>query len=86
MTERTDAPILLRLAYQAMLKAGLPVDDILHQMHGNAEKLAVNAEGDKAGFFRAYLIGVKRLMGGNKFCRGHIMHSLTVWRFDCESQ
>ena len=28
MTERTDAPILLRLAYQAMLKAGLPVDAI----------------------------------------------------------
>lgn len=31
MTERTDAPILLRLAYQAMLKAGLPVDEILAQ-------------------------------------------------------
>ena len=31
MTERTDAPILLRLAYQAMLKAGLPVDAILLQ-------------------------------------------------------
>ena len=29
--ERTDAPILLRLAYQAMLKAGLPVDAILMQ-------------------------------------------------------
>ena len=31
MAERTDAPILLRLAYQAMLKAGLPVDAILLQ-------------------------------------------------------
>lgn len=31
MTERTDAPILLRLAYQAMLKAGLPVEAILAQ-------------------------------------------------------
>jgi AraC-like DNA-binding protein len=31
MTERTDAPILLRLAYQAMLKAGLPVEAILLQ-------------------------------------------------------
>ncbi len=29
MTERTDAPILLRLAYQAMLKAGLPADEVL---------------------------------------------------------
>jgi len=29
MAQRTDAPILLRLAYQAMLKSGLPVDDIL---------------------------------------------------------
>lgn len=31
MTERTDAPILLRLAYQAMLKAGLPVEVILEE-------------------------------------------------------
>ena len=29
MAERTDAHIFLRLAYQAMLNAGLPADDIL---------------------------------------------------------
>lgn len=33
MAERTDAPILLRLAYQAMLKAGLPADEVLARAH-----------------------------------------------------
>lgn len=31
MVERTDAPILLRLAYQAMLKAGVPADEVLQR-------------------------------------------------------
>lgn len=31
MAERTDAPIVLRLAYQALLNMGLPVDEILRK-------------------------------------------------------
>ncbi len=43
MAERTDAPILLRLAYQAMLKSGLPVDAILKQARISPALLDVEA-------------------------------------------
>lgn len=43
MAQRTDAPILLRLAYQAMLKSGLPVDDILAQARISPALLDVQA-------------------------------------------
>lgn len=80
MTERTDAPILLRLAYQAMLKAGLPVDDILSQARISTDWLNVDSPertpfAGQAGFWRTL-----ERVSGDPHIGLHIGEHLPVYR------
>lgn len=80
MTERTDAPILLRLAYQAMLKAGLPVEAILEEARVSPSWLDVESPERTPFAGQAMFWAALEKISGDPHIGLHLGEHLPVYR------